>query len=195
ARATSPSPPMAPVHFSGDADSRTQPRPGRQEPREKKPDPSGSGWMAIVRRGWLVEEPDQLLAPAGLLELPHGLRLDLANAFARHLEDVADFFQRVAVPIAQAIPQLDDLAFAVAQRLQHFINAAAEHFLRRSGRGALCRTVRQQVTEVAVLAVAHRPIKADRIAAHRQHAPRFFDRGLRPPSGLFERRFAAEFLK
>ena len=65
----------------------------------------------------LIEEPNQLLAAAGLLQLANSLRLDLADALARDLEYVADFFQRVAVAVAQAVAELDDLALAVAQRL------------------------------------------------------------------------------
>src|SRR5690242_13656476 len=42
----------------------------------------------------LVEEPDQLLAAARLLQLAHSLGLDLANSLAGHFENVTDFLER-----------------------------------------------------------------------------------------------------
>ena len=55
--------------------------------------------------------------------------------------------------------------------------------------------VGQQIAEVAVFAVADRPVEADRVAAHRQHAPGFFDRVLGGSGRLFDRRLAAEPLE
>ena len=57
-----------------------------------------------------IQEPNQLRAAAGLLELANGFGFDLADALAGHFEDVAHFFQRVAVAVPQAVAELDDLA-------------------------------------------------------------------------------------
>ena len=54
----------------------------------------------------LVEEADQLLASAGLLEFSDGFGLNLANTFPGHPEDMADLFQGVAISVAQAVPKL-----------------------------------------------------------------------------------------
>ena len=54
-----------------------------------------------------------------LLELADGFGFDLADTLAGHFEDVAHFFERVAVTVAQAVAELDDFAFAIAQRLEH----------------------------------------------------------------------------
>src|SRR5262245_33601498 len=143
---------------------------------------------------FLIQEADKFLAAAGLLEFPYGLGLDLADALARHLEDVTDFFQRVAVAVAQTVAQLDDLPLAVTERLEDLVDPRAEHLLAGAGGRAFGRAVGQQVAEMAVLAVADRPVEADRIAAHRQHAAGFVDRRPRLASGLFQRRLAAEFL-
>src|SRR5262245_20833714 len=59
---------------------------------------------------WLIQKAHQLLAATRLLQLADGFGFDLADALAGDLEDVADFFQRVAVAVAQAVAQLDDLA-------------------------------------------------------------------------------------
>ena len=53
-----------------------------------------------------------------MLEFADGFRFDLADAFAGHFEDVAHFLQGVAVAVAQAVAELDDLAFAVAEGLE-----------------------------------------------------------------------------
>src|SRR5438552_785937 len=56
------------------------------------------------------QEAFQLARPHGVLELADGLGLHLPHALARHLEDAADFLQRVGVAVADAVAQLDDLA-------------------------------------------------------------------------------------
>lgn len=47
-----------------------------------------------------VQEADQFLAAAGLLQLADRLGFDLTDTLARDLEDVSDLFQGVAVAIA-----------------------------------------------------------------------------------------------
>jgi hypothetical protein len=46
-------------------------------------------------RGEVLEEALELAGPDGVLELADGLGLDLPDALAGDLEDLADFFQRV----------------------------------------------------------------------------------------------------
>jgi hypothetical protein len=53
----------------------------------------------------------------------------------------------------------------------------------------------KQVAEVAVLAVAHRAVEADRVAAHRRHATRLVHRRAGPGGDLLDRRLAAVFLE
>src|SRR5262245_17263296 len=85
----------------------------------------------------LIQKAHQLLAAAGLLELADGFGFDLADAFAGDFENVANLFQRVAVAVAQAVPQLDDLALAVAQGLEHLVDPRPQHLLRGAGGRAL----------------------------------------------------------
>src|SRR4030042_3033579 len=148
-----------------------------------------SAWCAVIRgasysRRLLVEEPDQLLAAGGRLELSDGLGLDLADSLAGDLEDVANLFERVAVPVAQAIAELDDLSLPVAERLEDLGNAVAEHTVGRADRGGSGRAVWQQVAEMAVLAVAHRPVQTDRIAAHCPYATGPVDASFAGPRGF-----------
>src|ERR1041384_4818050 len=98
----------------------------------------------------LVEEADELLAAGGLLALADGFGFDLANAFAGDLEDVADFFEGVAVAVAEAVAELDDLALAVAQGLEDLVDPAAEHLLAGAGGGAFGRAVGEEIAKMAV---------------------------------------------
>ena len=56
------------------------------------------------------------------------LGFDLPDAFAGDLEDAADFFQRVAVAVAQAVAQADDLPLAVGERLEQLFDLARAAF-------------------------------------------------------------------
>src|SRR6185295_9124658 len=53
----------------------------------------------------LIQEPNQFATAARLLQLTDRLGFDLADALAGHFENVTDFFQRVAVAVAQAIAE------------------------------------------------------------------------------------------
>src|SRR5262249_26219792 len=135
------------------------------------------------------------LAAGGLLELADGFGFDLANAFAGNLEDVTDFFEGVAVAVAEAVAELDDFAFAVAQGLEDLVDPTAEHLLAGAGGGAFRRAVGDQIAEVAVFAVADGPIETDRIATHGEDAAGFVDCRAGLAGGFFERRLAAELLE
>ena len=156
--------------------------------------PGRLGFLVVFVAG-LVEEADEVLAAAGLLQLADGLGLDLADTFAGHLEDVAHLFQGVAVAVAQAVAELDNLPLAVAERLEHLGDSRAKHLLGRADSRAAGAAVGQQIAEMAVLAVAHRPVEADRVAAHGQHAPRLVDAGFAGPGGLFDGRLASQLLQ
>jgi hypothetical protein len=54
-----------------------------------------------------------------LLKLPHRFGFDLTDTLSGDLEDVANFFEGVAISIAEAIAELDDFAFSVAEGFQN----------------------------------------------------------------------------
>src|SRR2546428_587638 len=73
-----------------------------------------------TRRGCAsFEEALKLAQPRRVAHLAQRLGLDLADAFARDLELLADFFERAAVAIPKAEAQFEHLAFAVGQRGEH----------------------------------------------------------------------------
>src|SRR5262245_17651619 len=108
---------------------------------------------------------------------------------------MANFFERIAVPIPQAVAKLDDLALAIAKGLKDLVNPALQHLLSSADRRAFRITIGEQIAEVTVFTIADRPIEADRIAAHRQHAARFIDRRAGLASCLFDRRLASQSLQ
>ncbi|KKN46473.1 hypothetical protein LCGC14_0672430, partial [marine sediment metagenome] len=129
-----------------------------------------------------------------MLELADGLGFDLANALAGDLEDVADLLERVAVSVAQAVAELDDLALAVGEGLQDVLDAFLEHFAAGGDDGVLGGLVLDEVSEVGVLALSDGAIEADRVARDFQHAPRLGDIHVRFLGDLLDRRFAPERL-
>ena len=70
-----------------------------------------------------VEEAAQRLRPRGVAQLPKGLCLDLPDALARHVELLADFFERVVGVHLDAEAHAQHLRFARRQRIEHVIVA------------------------------------------------------------------------
>jgi len=83
----------------------------------KKPRVRRGSFACSFRIHKLVEESDQFLASARLLQFTDGFRFDLPNSFAGHLEYVPHFLQRVAVTVSQSISQLDNFTFAITESL------------------------------------------------------------------------------
>jgi hypothetical protein len=61
-----------------------------------------------------------------VFQLPQRLVFDLADAFAGHVEALADFFQRVFAPIYEALTELQDQGFAFGQLAQGFFKLLAQ---------------------------------------------------------------------
>src|SRR5262249_46878318 len=141
-----------------------------------------------------IVEPFELAAADRVLQLTHRLGLDLPDALARHLEDPAHLLQGVGVAVAQAVTQLDDLPLPVGQRLQDLLDLVLEHLLGRRLHRRLGRVVLDEVAEVAVLALAHRPVLADRVPVDLQDSPRLLDRDARRLGRLLGRRLPAPLL-
>jgi hypothetical protein len=120
-----------------------------------------------------------------VLHLADGLRLDLANPLARHLEDFAHLFERICVSVADAVAQPDNLALTVRERIENALNLVPQHLLRRRHHRRIHVVVLDKVAEVAVVAVADRPVKTNRVLGN-----------LQDPSGLFDAHtcFGCDFL-
>src|SRR5262245_36681350 len=124
------------------------------------------------------KESFQLSGSYRMLKLTNRFRFHLTHAFARHFEDAPDFLERVGVAVADAVAQLDDLALAVRQGLEHLLDLVLEHLLG----SALYRIFRpfvfDEIAEVAVFRLTHRAVQRNRVPRNLQHAARLADRHL-----------------
>jgi hypothetical protein len=89
---------------------------------EKKAEQRLPGVLMLLIESSLIQETYEFLAATGLLQLANCLSLDLANSLARNLENVTDFFERIAITVAESVTELDNLAFTVTQRLEYTID-------------------------------------------------------------------------
>src|SRR5690242_6359877 len=104
----------------------------------------------------------ELLSLGQALQLLERLVLDLADALARDVERPPNLVERARVLPAQAVPQLEDAALAVAEVLQRL----AQRLLGEDLGGALVRRLRalvgDELAELRLLLVAHGLLEADR---------------------------------
>ena len=73
-----------------------------------------------------VQEALELAGAHGVLELAHRLRLDLPYPLSRDLEDLPDLFERVRVPVADAVAELDDFPLTVREGLEDLLDPVLE---------------------------------------------------------------------
>src|SRR3954470_13353400 len=151
-------------------------------------------WTDALVRYAPRQKPFELARPDRVLQFADRFRFDLTHALARDLEDAADFFERVGVAVADAVAELDDLALAVRQGLEHLLDLVLQHLLRGGLDRVVGLLVLDEVAEVAVFRFAYRTIQRDRVAADLQHAARLADGHLRLLGDLFDGGLAAEFL-
>src|SRR5205807_3892875 len=133
-------------------------RPGSERPRRLPPRrPRRRRPRARAAAGSSREERFDLALDGQPLER---LRLDLADALARHAERAADLLQRLRVGISvEAVAELEDVALALRQVLQraveHLLLEAHVHLLLdASVRG------RDQLAELRALVLADRLVEA-----------------------------------
>src|SRR5678815_5936654 len=84
-------------------------------PRMQKAVPASRPGPLVNPRSERVEIRAQLVRAARVLELADRLRLDLADALARHVELLADFLQRVVGRHLDAEAHAQDLGLAWCQ--------------------------------------------------------------------------------
>src|SRR3954454_9853381 len=68
-----------------------------------------------------IEERTELLRARRMAQLAERLRLDLADALARHVERAADFFERVLGAVADAEAHLEHLLLARGERAEDLV--------------------------------------------------------------------------
>src|SRR5690242_13453597 len=108
-----------------------------------------------------VEEATQLARARGVLQLAQRLRLDLADALARHRELLADLLERVIGVHADAEAHPQDPLLARGQRGEDARRRLAQIRLDRRVERQDRVLVLDEVAEMAVLLVADRRLEAD----------------------------------
>ena len=117
----------------------------------------------------LVEVVAQLAGSGWVAQLAQRLRLDLADAFAGHIELRSHLFQGALTPIFEAEAQTQHALLAQAERLLRGHNLLGEKLAIRRLVRLLRRLVLDEVPEVAVLLLADRRLEGDRLLAHLAH--------------------------
>lgn len=67
----------------------------------------------------------QIARARRMAQLAEGFGFDLTDAFACHVEYLADFLQRLAISPVKAEPQFDNRPFTFGKRGQRFLNVLA----------------------------------------------------------------------
>src|SRR5215813_2265128 len=101
----------------------------------------------------IIQKAPQLPAPRRMLQLPQRLRLDLADALARHRELLADFFQRVVGVHADAKAHAQHALLARRERSKHTRRRLAQVRLDRRIDRQDRVLVLDEIAEVGVLLV------------------------------------------
>src|SRR5438270_6358284 len=128
-------------------------------------------------------------------ELAQSLRLDLADALARHVEVLADLFERVLLAVrAETVTELDDNLLARAERGEHSVRHLPQ--IRRHDRvgGADARLVLDEVTEVRVLLLADGRFQRDRLLRQLEDGAHLRDGHVNLDGDLLSRRLAPQLL-
>src|SRR3954468_15113517 len=112
--------------------------------------------MPTTRRASVLDERLEALAARRVAQLAESLRLDLADALARHLEVLAHFLEGVVGLLADAEAHAEDLLLARRERRQDLAGLVGEvHGDTALGRRD-DRLVLDEVAQVAVFLLADR---------------------------------------
>src|SRR5512133_1812535 len=147
----------------------------------------GAGRLAL-------HEALQPLRARGVAQLPERLRLDLADALARHLEVLPDLLERVVALLADAEAHAEDLLLARREGGEHLPGLLGQVHVDDRVRGRDERLVLDEVPEVAVLLLADGRLEADRLLRDLEDLAHLVERQLHLLRDLLRRRLAPELL-
>src|SRR5437660_7506455 len=102
-------------------------------------------------------------------QLSDGFGFDLSDAFARDVEDPADFLERPGIAGADAEAQADDLGFAFAERREDALDfAVPEELVRRTG-GRRAGAILDEILEERIVFFPHWSRQGDRVLHYFQN--------------------------
>ena len=112
---------------------------------------------------FLVQKVAQLLASGRMAQLAQGLGLDLADAFARDVELLADLLERVRLAVGQTEAHPQHLLLARGQRGQNLLKLLAQQRVGRFLRRLRGLVVLNEVAQMAVLLLTDRRFEGNRL--------------------------------
>ena len=112
---------------------------------------------------FLVQKVAQLLASGRMAQLAQGLGLDLADAFARDVELLADLLKRVRLAVGQTEAHPQHLLLARGQRGQDLLKLLAQQRVGRFLRRLRGLVVLNEVAQMAVLLLTDRRFEGNRL--------------------------------
>src|SRR3984893_5203963 len=123
-----------------------------------------------------IEKAAQFARVVRVLKLAERLGLDLPDSFAGYRELLSDLFQGMITiyPDAKAHPQ--DALLARRQAGQHLGRGLTQIGLDRGIEWRNCGLVLDEIAQAAVLLLAYRHIKAERLLGDLQHLAHPFER-------------------
>src|SRR5262245_49514079 len=137
----------------------------------------------------------KLTRPRRVAEFAERLGFDLADAFARDGEVLADLFERVLAAVrAQSEAHLDDLLLARRQRLQHLLRDFAEVDVDDGLGGVLDGLVLDEIAEVRIFLFSDGRFQRDRLLGDLEDFSDLRRRDVHLLGDLFRSRLAAELL-
>src|SRR5438552_2763924 len=149
----------------------------------------------MTNQSQLFDEIFQALASRRMAQLAQRLGLDLADPLAGHPELPADLLQRPGTAVIEPESQLQHLALARRERLQHVLQLLLQHGKRRRfGRreGVL---VLDEVAKVAVFLFADGRLQRDGFLSNLDDFPHALDRQAHRRRDLFRGRLATQLLQ
>src|SRR6266702_6202508 len=111
----------------------------------------------------LIQVILQLTAAAGMAQLTQSLGLNLANALTSDVKLFANLFQSAAATIIEAKAQLQNLALTLGQTIEHILHLLFEELIAGCIGGSQCSMVLDKVTQVAIVFLTNRSLKAHRL--------------------------------
>src|SRR5882757_6678160 len=111
----------------------------------------------------LVQVVAQHLRTAGVPQLRHRLRLDLADPLAGHAVDLADLVEGTGLAVGEAEPQPHHACLALGERLEHRLQLILKQRERHRVHGHHGLGVFDEVTELAVAFVADGLVQRNRL--------------------------------
>src|SRR5579883_669922 len=185
---------------AGSARSRRSTRkcrpPARAAPRNKNGPQSAGRFDSIPPRPRsVIQEAPQLPRPARMLQLAQRLRLDLADALARHRELLADLLQRVVGVHADAEAHAQHALLARGERGEHPRRGLAQVLLDRGVDRQNRVLVLDEIAEVRILLVADRGLERDRLVGDLEDLAHLLERHAELLGELLRRRLAADLVQ